>query len=254
MYGVTGQDTTMNQFGDNNEHANVLPYADGKGRWEHRFGIYSGLGLLDGDLGISFGYSGGFLSYEKWEKGLGIDEGGSPNEKDLLRSGPFFHGVDLKAQFSGMEKITITAAINASFSSTKGSKFEDDKWQMSMGIGNIPEGVRLDEKQEEGFFGLAAGLNIGFHLTDVLDFNTQIKNSAQWESYIDDDKEFNQLRSQLGVALSLRYRMTEYFSLMGGLAMQMDRITQDGKNLADFNGYKGGDLYFGIPITFHIRF
>jgi len=39
---------------------------------------------------------------------------------------------------------------------------------------------------------------------------------------------------------------------MGGLAMQMDNVTHDGSNPKV--AYSGGDLYFGIPITFHVRF
>ena len=39
MYGITGQDVTMNRFGDNNEFAKIGPFKDGKGRWEHRYGL-----------------------------------------------------------------------------------------------------------------------------------------------------------------------------------------------------------------------
>jgi len=245
VYGLTGQDATMNMFGDN-ENQNVGPYADGKGRWDHRFGLYGGLDLLDGDLGLGFGYSGGFLSYEFWEK-----DGGSPNDKDLQMFGPFYSGIDLKAQFRGIDRLTVTGTVNASFSTVKGTKLEDDKWYMGMGI--LSEGA-LNEKQEEGFFGLAAGINVGYELVDNLDVALQIKNSAQWESYTDDAKEFNQVKNQLGVSLTARYRMTQYFSIMCGLAMQMDNISQDGKNMDPFVSYKGGDLYFGIPITLQVRF
>jgi hypothetical protein len=247
MYGVTGHDATMNMFGDN-ENSNVGPYADGKGRWDHRFGIYSGLDLMDGNLGLGFGYSGGFYAFEKWE-----EDGGSPNSTDLQRFGNWYNGVDLKAQFRGIEDLTLTAAINASFSSVKGTAIDDEKWYLGMGILTRPNiDPFLRENQEETFFGLAAGFNIGYKLGDNLNLNAQIKNSTQWENYIDDDKELNQTRNQLGVALVARYGITQYFYIMGGLAIQIDHITRDGKNL-DVS-YRGGDFYLGIPITFHVKF
>jgi hypothetical protein len=244
IYGVTGEDATMNEFGDNNTNSHVGKYADGLGHWDHRFGLYGGLNLLDGNLGLGFGYSGSFLFYEKWE-----EKGGSPSGSDLQRLGPYYNGIDLKAQFKGIDRLTFTTAINASFSTVKGTKNDENTRYMGLGI---LSGGLLSEKQEEAFFGLAAGLTVGYDLGNNLDVAAQIKNSAQWEDYKDDNKELNTVRNQLGVALTVRYQITQNFTIMSGLAMQMDHITNDGKNPEIT--YKGGDLYFGIPITLNVVF
>ena len=246
MYGVNGSDPTMSMFGDENGFANVGPFADGKGRWEHRFGVYGGLDLMDGGLGIAFGYSGAIEIFEKWEAKA---TPASPNEKDLQIFGPFYSGVDLKAQFRGLENLTITAAVNASFSNVKGVKFEDQTWNLGLGI--LSPGV-LGEKQEESFFGLAAGLNFNYQLNDNLDANLQLKNSAQWTGYINDETEFNQLANQFGLALTARYKMGDFFSVTGGLAMQFDHVAQD--VVKPTLNYSGGDVYIGFPITFNVSF
>ncbi|MCL2410742.1 MAG: hypothetical protein FWC97_03780 [Treponema sp.] len=251
MYGVTGHDRTMNMFGSNDTHSNVGPYPDGLGRWEHRFGLYGALTVMDGDLGLSFGYSGGFLAFEQWAENADTVLP-HPNNTDLRRFGPLFHAVDLKAQFRGIDRLTVTSAINASFSAVEGTALSDDTWRMGLGIlSNGP----LDEDQEELFFGLAVGFNVGYMLTDNFDVALQVKNSTQWENYVHNATELNTTRNQLGVALSARFAITPNFSLMGGLAMQMDTITQSGQTGggSDIN-FRGGDLYFGIPITLQVRF
>ena len=234
MYGVTGRDPTRDT-------------ADGRGRWEHRFGLYGGTNLLDGNLGLSFGYSGGFLSYENWAASA------RPGQYiDLQRRGPLFHGIDLKAQFSGVENLTVTGAVNATFSSVRGTNIEDGTWRLGLGILPRPHtDPYLRYGQEESFFGLAVGFIAGYQFTDNLDFALQVKNSTQWESYVNADRELDRVRNLLGVALTARFAFNENISIMSGLAMQMDRTSLEIGNTRDSSG---GDLYFGIPITFHVRF
>ena len=113
---------------------------DGEGSFGHTIALFAqpSLGTIAPDLNVSLGYSLSFQSQENisaYYNGTGlyravfynINDFHNPfrfhydNSVDIKRSAPFFHGIDLRANYSGIEKIIFNTQNNISFASAKGS-------------------------------------------------------------------------------------------------------------------------------------
>jgi hypothetical protein len=85
---------------------------DGKGKTTHSFTLAGQLGLLDDAFGIQLAYTGLFRSYED----------NVINKTTVKTTGPFFSGIDLRFQYTGIEQFQFNFNNSISFSSVKDAK------------------------------------------------------------------------------------------------------------------------------------
>jgi len=262
LYHVQGGDPTMNS--DYNP-AGVAGYpaggrhdeADGAGLWGHRFGLYAGVGLLDDNLMVSFGYTGYVVGQEQISK-LNDTRGLSKGTEDYFVYHPLYSGIDLRAQFKAGD-LTLAFNNNFSFAAVKGTS--------NLDRAGIYTGI-LGKDEEQSFFALSNALAVGYQVTSEFDVVFQAINWAQWhyaKNHAGNTLVEN-VQDRFGVSLTAGYSFNPNFRLMGGLAMRLNHTTRTdgasaqarlqhsgpgGENLELAPGAsKVGNFYFGIPITF----
>jgi len=139
------------------------------GKWDNVFGIYAGLNLMDGGLGVSIGYTGNALANEK------IHMPGASSEEDAKpRSiiNPLYSGVSIHLNFSGIDKINVTFNNNLSFSAVKGKEEKDDDAKRYKGL----MGSNPGKDCSEGWFAWHAALIGTYSLSDSVALSLQLAN------------------------------------------------------------------------------
>ncbi|GHV92855.1 hypothetical protein AGMMS50268_33580 [Spirochaetia bacterium] len=203
---------------------------DPLGAWNHAFGVYAGLKVID-NLGLSVGYSG---AVQAKESGY---EGG----KDIKYVYPFVSGIDLRAQFTGIEKLTITFNNNLSFAYTEGKA-----------DGTTVTGLfspSLGDSQKEGYFAMYNGLGAAYKVTDAFTGKVQIIN--RWASLTNDNPGRKDVydKDQLRIALSGTYTATSHVELGAGLDFGIDHSTyKPGTGI----GSKTGAFTFAVPLRLKV--
>jgi len=166
----------------------------GTGKWENLLGAYIGLGIVD-NLGLSIGYTANFTKVE-------TAEAQDPDPKVTTRSivsyeseYPIWSGVDIKINFTGIEKLGITFNNNVSFASVTGAGGQNFKDTRIYGLdGTVLEGGKITTDLGVG----------GFTSTQDIKTNTQ-----NWFAY----------NAVLGVNYSLTDNLSVTFALMNLLGV-----------------------------------
>lgn len=235
------------------EPTTTITRRGGEGIASHTFGLYAGLSIMDG-LGISFGYTGLFRTYE--------DVFDSSENKTYEVSGPFFSGIDLRLQFTGVENLTVTFNNNISFASVEG---KDNEVKVGL-LGGIPLydhpvggeiGAWLGKGESSGWFALYNALGFNYRLTDPITVSFQLGNRLRRLSYEYSDSgikaEATVTANHFAMGASVSYAFSSNILLESGLIFGIDTVTTK----YEFTGSpsteeKSGTLSFGVPIRFRV--
>jgi hypothetical protein len=211
------------------EGSNVEP--DGKGHWNHAFGLYAYITAID-KLGLGVGYSG-FVK---------IDE----EVKDTMKyTNPFYSGIDLRARYTGIDKLTVTTAHNFTFTGAKG----DDDAKTT--IAGIMSSNNLGNKQEETYFAMYNSLGVDYKITDALTGSLAIANRMFSDVLKNDSEKITTTYDKLRVAAFAQYAFNSHVNLASGLAFQIEHTTLKDTANSDKDS-KAGYFTFGIPIRFQV--
>jgi len=108
--------------GDNN----TIDPNDGAGKWKNTLGAYIGINLIP-NLGLSIGYTGNFNVYES-ARAKSEAEDNDPASKTLSRkidsTAPYYSGIDIGVDFSGIDKIGLNFTANISFAGANGTQLD----------------------------------------------------------------------------------------------------------------------------------
>jgi hypothetical protein len=235
---------------------------DGTGNWGHAFGLYANLHLLD-TLGLGLGYSG-FTSVQEKSRDI--------NNEEFTYSFPYYNGVNLNVNFTGVDKLNISFDNNISFSTIRGS---DDTHRYTVGLlGLVGRGTDsndaaiggspflTDSDKSEGYIALSNTLGAKYNISDPLFVSFQVFNRLY--SYTEtmkvnaDRGRSEEITLKYGAnnfraALGAGYNFSDHVVLESGLLF--DLLTHSGYVSNDDSGnnnYDWGTFSFAIPVHFKV--
>jgi hypothetical protein len=205
---------------------------NGEGRWGHNFGAVVNLSLID-SLGIGVGYSGAVGAREKQTNGT---------DRFVY---PYYNGIDLRFNFTGVDKLTVNFNNNISFATISGDNNTDTVVYDLLGGGD------LQEDQSWGYLGLYNALGLKYQITEDLYGSLQFINSLSSATFTDanDDKTLitgDIFRAILGAGYNIGK-----VDLETGLAFDINTTVIDRPN-GGTNNFNGGAFTFAIPIRFKV--
>jgi hypothetical protein len=227
--------------GDIDTEDKIGSQPDGQGLWGHAFGLFANIDIIE-NLGIGVGYSGYVRAQEKI---------GTPDQSTI---NPYYNGIDLRFQFTGVDKLAVTFNNNISFSVANGDDNTTTTINGPMGIGG-----NLVKDQTESYLALYNALGAKYNVSDALYATVEVGNllvSSTWtfkNDTVDQKREAsaNNLRAFLGAG----YSFDSHVLFESGLIF--DFISAVGKT----SGIPGGDIdenagkfSFGIPLRLKIEF
>jgi hypothetical protein len=209
---------------------------DGSGITIHSMGLYANIIGIP-SFGIGFGYSGLFRLYDKMDS--------SYNEWES-RTTPFFSGVDLRVQYSGIGKLTISSHNNISFAATKGS---DDSRKEIM---PVEGGAALPLDTGESWLALYNALSFNYKLSSQLLAALQLGNRLESLTVNSNGSKELAAHNRFAAAVFTVYRFNANITVHGGLQLLVDSEKyKDKTTLIDVNGSMA---YFAIPLRFKVIF
>jgi len=147
------------------EDGNFQP--DGYGSLSHVFGLYFTLPRLVPDLGIGFGYTGLFRTYEKEIIGY-HNEADEDLHRTIKADGPFFSGVDLFLRYTGIQDLRITLKNNVSFASVAAPVYDFDDNIITVKVGM--DGYNLAQFNSQSWFAMYNSLVLRYLISGRLQF------------------------------------------------------------------------------------
>jgi hypothetical protein len=266
---------------------------DGSGRTLHHFGLYgNATGLVDG-LGISLGYTGMVRTYENQFQfaHTGFQTGVLIPNRELSFTGPYYSGIDLRLNYTGIEDLGITFNNNVSFAAAAGTDLDSDSttdfviqlYAKDSGMG--PEvdsttgrvaGAVLGKDETQSWFALYNALAVTYQLTGDLTafFNLVNRYGRLTEEFMKEDTDPNSAtrgnknksavkissQNDLMAVLGVTYALSANVTVHGGLSLRY---------IADATTYEGayydqvqlktqdsalGTLTFAIPLWMRVSF
>ena len=219
--------------GDDTTNSNDDP--DGQGVSVHSFGVYANLFVVD-NLGIGLGYTGLVRGYE--------DASSSTKQ-----AGPYFNGIDLRFQFTGVDRFRFTLNNNISFSIVNGDTPSDRIVYGLLGEGSQAEPNILGNNVSESWFSLYNALGVDYSLTEALTLSAQLANALGIYNRDDDGSESEVIGNTFVAGIFASYAFNSNVTLQGGLRFGVLSTT------TEYNGNAGGDsgeFRFAIPIRLRI--
>jgi len=226
-----------------------LAQPDGKGVVSHNFGIYANLHVLD-TLGIGLGYTGLVRAYEKYEIG----------DTSYDRFGPYFSGIDIRLQFTGINRLRLTMHNNISFAVVNGADPND---KMVYGVlGNSfsnptsppTQGALIDNTNTIGFdeseswFGLYNAIGARYNLTDALHLNVDVGNRLGIVTNTLNEQKNERLSNSFGAALWAGYSVNRNVSLQGGVRFLVQSFAHKYEQDPNLNDESWGTFTFAVPL------
>lgn len=251
IYKFYGADTDTDNKIDNNGQP------DGKGIWDHAFGVYANLDLIE-NLGIGVGYSGAFRAREDYKDDPNAYGSLGPGERTKYVY-PYLNGIDLRFAFTGVDKLNVTLNNNVSFSYVKN---DDNEFTRVAGVNygsgflaNGSSGSRAAELSE-GYLALYNALGLTYNLTDALAANVTIGNTlysyTQTDKRIESDEIITKINTDVfETIVGAAYSFTENVVLEAGLAFRINTVNWEKTH---YDTYNGGLFTFGIPLAFTVKF
>jgi hypothetical protein len=231
IYKIRGGDPTAEE--DNSQ----VEQPDARGLWGHNFGAVVNLSLID-SLGIGVGYSGYAYAQEKRD---------NPNAQRFIY--PYYNGIDLRFNFTGVDKLTVNFNNNISFATINGDDNTDTT--INGGFGGLAPNGDLQEDQSAGYLSLYNALGFKYQVTEDLYGSLQLMNTLSSGTYTDqnDNKTVvsgDVFRAILGAGYSIGK-----VALETGLAFNFENGSYDMPSGGGAN-YNGGAFTFAIPIHFSV--
>jgi hypothetical protein len=228
-YKITGGDPNSNT-NDGLHTANGYE-PGGEGGWEHAFGVYANLNLVEG-LGLSVGYSGIATAKEDLKDG----------SETIKYFDPYYNGIDLRANYTGVDNLTLTFNNNFSFSAITGDK------ATSKSIKGI-SGRGLGDKESEAYFAMYNGLVASYKITDLFSARGEIGNRLIDFTYTNDSKVTEAVGDRFRVVASGVYTLNTHVGFEAGLAFDINHRTFKPQGTGDI---KTGKFTFGVPLRLHV--
>jgi len=238
----------------------------------HAFGLYAMLTPFEG-LGITAGWSG-LTQYwtNPFYKHYDLDSATNGPDHAVhwlsiykeVRF-PFYNGIDLRFNYTGIEKLTITFNNNVSFASVQGADQRDDAfaiyangWAYTDATGLNPGGGLNAENRSEDYFGLYNALGIRYAINDTFSITAQAANrlgifTLNWEK---DAR--SSVTDNLSLYAGANYRINGRRELVRivirmGLACNVNNYSY---HFTDKNSsiQRAGYIDFGIPLSLALTF
>jgi hypothetical protein len=239
--------------------------------WRNTIGAYVGLNLIE-NLGISVGYTVNFNAYETGGYLDAANASYPERSQPVTWNAPIYSGIDIRVNFSGIDKLGLTFNNNVSFASVKSQKMEAgynpvvtaSLGESSVaGLRNFPDTA---EGTEESWFhwegelkaslGFIDGVGLTVHLADRLGVMT--------EDFVDP---WNNNNTSNRVGTSNEFRVSVFadygigaVTVGAGLYLGLESdlyvgkwVTNNGTSTTS-TSIKSDVVKFGIPILFKVAF
>ena len=169
FYSVVGEDP--NTFSRPTDTWNGTGVTLPDGSWNNILGAYIGLNIVE-NLGLSLGYTANFRAYENGGYIPAADAGNPTKSKPVSFTTPFYSGIDIRASYSGIDKIGLTLNNNITFAGVKGKEIKTDGTteEYVLDFGYSPIG----DKESTDWFHLESELKASLALVDNLSLVVQL--------------------------------------------------------------------------------
>jgi hypothetical protein len=239
----------------------------------HTFGLYVNVTPPVEGLGISAGYSGLIKTWEN-EKYKDTVLGSISGQEDHYLSMtyretlfPYYSGIDLRAIYTGIDRLTLTLNNNVSFASMNGTPNRDEQfaygWAYSGMLNEADDGNAstpyLVPLRTEYYTGVYNALAVRCEITQALAADLQVGNrlaifTLEWE-----EDSLKALTNSLGAYAGVTYTVYEndnfHASIRGGFALTWNNYSyQDTPPSLTRPVHKTGYTEFGIPIAVKVEF
>jgi hypothetical protein len=237
----------------------------------HAFGLYANWTPLEG-FGISAGYSG---LLQSWENPKNTTTNPPPYAMDDHRLSlyekvvfPFYSGVDLRLNYTGVDKLSITFNNNVSFASVAGTAQADEiaKKQYSYGWAyrsSINEAGSLVDGSED-YLGLYNALGVKYTVSEALAVDVQAANQLGIFTYngkgngvsLTTKATTNYLGGYGGVTYTIVRPNGVKGSIRCGVAVKWSSYSYQDPTVGTLEKpvYEAGYVDFGIPVGLKIEF
>ena len=220
---------------------------DGLGIFAHTFGIFANI-LNVPNFGIGIGYSGYAKRFE---------EDRETTTEIINRNGPFFHGIDLRLQYTGINRLTITSANNVSFGTIRRSIHDP---MIAIGVLGTP----LDTGTSQRWVAVYNALGFDYELNERLTASLQIGSRYGVITTVNTpltggSNTVVRSRSQIGGGAFITYQAGRHMQLQGGFALRSlnDSYSNNAPGAQDIPALRdasGGMFEFAVPIRMRIVF
>ena len=228
----------------------------------HAFGIYANITPPLPGLGITAGYSG---QVQIWENAETTDVPARFEDTELAAEFqkalfPFYHGIDLRFQYTGIDKLTITFNNNLSLSSIQGTNKGGAKEELvhSWAYQEFINDPNLGADRSETYLGLYNAIGLKYALNDAFTAHFQVCNqlgvfSLQWEH-----PAISAATDNLGLYLGANYQILKKAGfraeLRGGFALKMRNFSWQDPLPDDLPIYKAGYYEMAIPLGILVQY
>jgi hypothetical protein len=217
-------------------------FEPGMGLDHHLFGIFATAKLPDLGLGISGAYSGYLRAHGKTDAALW---GGWTSY-----TYPFWHGIDLRAAYTGLSGLSLTLNNNISFAAVKGDadpkSFVTGFWE------NDSDAQDVGASQEQNALAIYNALAAAYRLTGALALKAQAASRFARIQYIYNGSKTRLVDRlvSLGFYLGAEWQINSKLGIRGGLDLRLNNCRHEESG----GSSKAGVFEWGIPLGVCLRF
>ena len=202
----------------------------GLGLTHHQFGLFADLTPFSW-LGLTAGYSGYMKIHE--ERGDGASW-----------QYPFYHGIDLRARYTGVEKLSLSTHHNISLAAING---DDDPLSVIEGFHSLD----VQDFTHESALVIYSSLAAAYQVLPNLSAHLQAANRhARIHSNYDGATRFIDTYNALGLYCGVKWELYPNVSLRGGFDMKLEQYTA----ASSVREAEAGIMSFGIPLGIMVVF
>ena len=241
--------------GDIKTEDKIASQPDGEGLWGHTFGLFANVDIVE-NLGIGVGYSGSVRAREK----------SSTGGTDTTYAFPYYNGIDLRFQFTGVDKLAITFNNNVSFAVVNGDDNTTTSIYTTGYLGSAFGTVissDLVKDQSEAYLGLYNAIGAKFSISDSLYATGEVANQLRSATYtykndtydVKAEKSKNTLRAFLGAGYAFDSHVLFESGLIFQFVNEIEKTSGATKVGATADVDRDwGNFTFGIPLRLKIEF
>ena len=271
-YRMRGGDPTRDEsWSEDNPAGGFQP--DGRGAWSHLIGAAVGFPLLVPNLGMSMAYTALFATYE--DQAIGEHSPGIPVEqyRTITRTGPAYHGFDVRMRYTGIPGMRLTFNNNVSFAKAGEPVYNEDDLILGHSIDiygrNMPTRM-LDRYQSQSWLALYNAFALRYqvsslmnatlevaHRTGIITTNNSDENRL---SAIGDWGTSKRAKTMLGTSIYASFSFTSAILFEVGASLWFENTSTTFSNYLDggpgefvTTSWSGGGVAIGIPFRLAIR-
>ena len=236
---------------DNDKNDNVA-------NWENIFGLYAGVNLLNGKLGVSLGYTANFRVYEKWAYYPNPEPDSEDNDPKKSEPGsysdPIYSGISLHANFTGVDNLNVTLNNNISFAGAKGDLASGNNKVIKLGLGSTPDYlIPIYQGDSQSWFVLHTSLSAKYQFSAPLTLTLQLANVLGIDKKKKPDDSIRTITTdEFRIALTAEYSLG---SVTFGTGLSFGVLGRTDKQEAVNTITKKANIFqCGIPLVFQVAF